>query len=365
MSRNMHSIRVIKRLSSATCDARSLDGPIGELAPASSRSALCGLVAVTGALLPERGYASSSPFWLAFPSSHLNLARSPMGLGGSCLARTAQGQFLPSSAAASFHPCIPSSVTPARELNGGAAAGGAPRAAEGLGDTARVVGGEQPGIASPGNRAVAQQLHPQPQPQKQQEEGWDWEEELVPVPLDPNVETPGAMFITAGAAISAIVAVLIAGLGILGTFYAGLVINQITKELQAAGAGSKPPATTNATTNGTPTTPSSTQEHQVTTTPRVGLAGAKPLDVSTSPSDTAGHLRTPKAVLGSQPTAAKTSSNSPNTSPPAVALTRSLGPRPERATWLSWLGSGLGWWKRRPNPRESPTEPEQLPAGPG
>ncbi|GIL62155.1 hypothetical protein Vafri_16421 [Volvox africanus] len=222
---------------------------------------------------------------------------------------------------------------------------------------------EQPGTASPGNRAVEQQPQPQKQPQKQQEEGWDGEEDLESVPLDPNAETPDAMFITAGAAISAIVAVLIAGLGIFGTFYAGFVINQITKELQAAGARSKTPATAN--TSSPPATPTSTQEHQVTTTPRVGLAGAKPSDVSTSPSDQTAHLRTPEAVLGSQPTEARTRDSSPNTSLPAVALNRSLGPRPERATWLSWLGSGFGWWKRRPNPRESPTEPERLPVGPG
>ncbi|GIL81515.1 hypothetical protein Vretimale_994 [Volvox reticuliferus] len=376
MSRYAHDIRIFKRMASATCDAISPYGTFGELLSASATFPFsrCGLAVVPGALLPQRGYASSSLFQFAVPSSQLSLARQPLGLGGSRLVHTVQSQVLLASAPVSFHPRISSSVAPARALSGGPPApGDAPRAAEGLRDTARVVGGEEAATASPGNRSAEQQPEPQPQQRQQQEEGWDGEEEPAHVPLDPNVETPGVLFITAGAAISAIVAVLIAGLGILGTFYAGFVINQITKELQAAGAGTKPAATATITTaaedNNAPTrgrmASTSTQEHQVTPAPGVSVTEAKPPHASSSTSDMAAHQRTPEAGIRSQPAEAKTSSSTPSTSlhGAAVAVNSSPGPQPKRATWRSWLGSGLGWWKRRPDPRE--TEPHQLPAGPG
>ncbi|GIL81516.1 hypothetical protein Vretimale_994 [Volvox reticuliferus] len=314
MSRYAHDIRIFKRMASATCDAISPYGTFGELLSASATFPFsrCGLAVVPGALLPQRGYASSSLFQFAVPSSQLSLARQPLGLGGSRLVHTVQSQVLLASAPVSFHPRISSSVAPARALSGGPPApGDAPRAAEGLRDTARVVG--------------------------------------------------------------AIVAVLIAGLGILGTFYAGFVINQITKELQAAGAGTKPAATATITTaaedNNAPTrgrmASTSTQEHQVTPAPGVSVTEAKPPHASSSTSDMAAHQRTPEAGIRSQPAEAKTSSSTPSTSlhGAAVAVNSSPGPQPKRATWRSWLGSGLGWWKRRPDPRE--TEPHQLPAGPG
>ncbi|PNW87442.1 hypothetical protein CHLRE_02g145452v5 [Chlamydomonas reinhardtii] len=70
-----------------------------------------------------------------------------------------------------------------------------------------------------------------------QQGGWDDDAESPPIPLDPNVKPPGMAFVTAGAAISALLAVGVAALGILGTFYAGYAISQIAKELKKPESG--------------------------------------------------------------------------------------------------------------------------------
>ncbi|KAG2437206.1 hypothetical protein HXX76_005869 [Chlamydomonas incerta] len=91
------------------------------------------------------------------------------------------------------------------------------------------------------------QQTPMQQDAPAQQGGWDDDAEPPPVPLDPNVKPPGMAFVTIGAAISAMLAVGVAALGILGTFYAGYAISQIAKELKKPEPGSGPVAAAPAT----------------------------------------------------------------------------------------------------------------------
>ncbi|KAG2499600.1 hypothetical protein HYH03_002541 [Edaphochlamys debaryana] len=106
-------------------------------------------------------------------------------------------------------------------------------------------------VSPPSTAGQEQQVQSQAQAQEQpavrrNESGWDEADEPAPIPLDPNVEPPGMLFVTAGATLSAVLAVSVAALGIIGTFYAGWAISQVAKEMRkhkpaapgAGGAGS-------------------------------------------------------------------------------------------------------------------------------